>query len=225
MPSARHSASFADRRAAGHALAQRLSALNLPLPRVVLALPRGGVPVAAEVALALHAPLDLLLVRKIGMPWQPELALAAVVEGDPPDIVYDEPVQRGSDVDSAYVQAQVQQQLLEIARQRQTYLRGRPPALVQGCTVIVVDDGIATGTTARAALRALRRRRPAQLVLAVPVAPHDTLQSLGVEADRIVCLASPHRFRSVGEHYVDFDQVEDAQVIAALRAAGPAKAG
>lgn len=210
---------FADRCQAGRALAQRVLDLSLPPPVVVLALPRGGVPVAAEVARALHAPLDLLLVRKIGMPWQPELALAAVVDGDPPDLVYDEPLNARYRVDSDYVEAQMQQQLREIARQRQAYLRGRTPLAVQGCTVVLVDDGIATGTTVRAALKALRRRRPARLVLAVPVAPLDTLQALAAEVDQIVCLASPQPFRAVGEHYRNFDAVEDAEVIGALESA------
>jgi putative phosphoribosyl transferase len=223
MPAEPAPARFADRGAAGRLLGQRLAALKLPPPRVVLALPRGGVPVAAEVARALHAPLDLLLVRKIGMPWQPELALAAVVEGTPPDIVFDEPLRHGADIDRAYVEAQVQLQLREIARQRQAYLNGRAPVAVQGCTVVVVDDGIATGTTVRAALRALRRRQPARLVLAVPVAPRETLRALSAEVECIVCLASPQTFRAVGEHYVDFDQVEDAQVSAALDAAHPTR--
>jgi len=216
---------FADRSEAGRELARRLLQLKLPPPCVVLALPRGGVPVAAEVARALHAPLDLLLVRKIGMPWQPELALAAVVEGDPPDIVYEDPLRHGADADHAYVEAQLKQQLREITRQRQAYLHGRPPVAVQGCTTIVVDDGIATGTTVRAALKALRRRQPARLVLAVPVAPRDTLQALRSEVDQIVCLATPHPFRAVGEHYLCFDQVEDAQVLEALNPAAPAQPG
>jgi putative phosphoribosyl transferase len=215
-------ARFVDRAAAGRALAERLRPLRLSPPCVVLALPRGGVPVAAEVARALKAPLDLLLVRKIGAPWQQELALAAVVEGNPPDIVVDEAVQRSVAVDAHYIDAQAQRQLREIARQRQTYLSGRPGVRVDGCTVIVVDDGIATGTTMRAALKALRRRRPAKLVLAVPVAPRDTLERLRPEVDELVCLATPQPFFAVGEHYVRFDQVDDAEVIAALDAAGPA---
>ena len=213
---------FADRREAGRALARRLAELQLPSPRVVLALPRGGVPVAAEVARALHAPLDLLLVRKIGMPWQPELALAAVVEGDPPDLVYDEPLHHQVEVDRGYVEAQLQRQLQEIARQRRVYLSGRSPVAVQGHTVILVDDGIATGTTVRAALKALRRRQPARLVLAVPVAPRDTLQALAPEVDQIVCLASPQPFQAVGAHYLNFDAVEDAEVVDALAASVPA---
>jgi putative phosphoribosyl transferase len=213
---------FADRAAAGRQLGERLRALALKPPLLVLALPRGGVPVAAAVAQALDAPLDLLLVRKIGAPWQPELALAAVVEGDPPDIVVDEPVRRSLGADSGYIEAQARLQLLEIARQRQAYLSGRAAVPVEGHTVIVVDDGIATGTTVRAALKALRRRHPAALVLAVPVAPRDTLQALRAEVDQLVCLQVPVPFFAVGEHYVRFGQVEDDEVIAAWGAAGPA---
>ncbi len=185
----------------------------------MLALPRGGVPVGAAVAQALQAPLDLLLVRKIGAPWQHELALAAVVEGDPPDIVIDEDVQRGMGAHGDYIEAQAQVQLREIERQRRAYLSGRPAAPVEGSTVIVVDDGIATGTTMRAALKALRRRRPAALVLAVPVAPRDTLEQLRAEVDQVVCLATPYPFFAVGEHYQRFPQVEDDEVIEALDAA------
>jgi putative phosphoribosyl transferase len=213
---------FADRAAAGRELGQRLLALALKPPLLVLALPRGGVPVAAAVAKALQAPLDLLLVRKIGAPWQQELALAAVVEGDPPDIVIDEPVRRGLGADGSYIDAQAQLQLREIARQRRIYLSGRPAVPVEGRTVIVVDDGIATGTTVRAALKALRRRHPAALVLAVPVAPRDTLQSLRAEVDQVVCLQVPTPFFAVGEHYRRFGQVEDEEVIAALGAADQA---
>jgi putative phosphoribosyl transferase len=216
---------FDGRVQAGRLLGQHLSALNLPKPVIVLALPRGGVPVAAEVARALNAPLDLLLVRKIGAPWQRELALAAVVEGNPPDIVVDEDVRRSVSADAPYIEAQAEAQLREIARQRQAYLRGRAPIAVQGCTVIVVDDGVATGTTMRAALKALRRRRPGRLVLAVPVAPRDTLQALTAEVDEVVCLATPHPFFAVGEHYRRFDQVEDDEVIEALDAAGRAAPG
>ena len=216
---------FADRAAAGRLLGQRLHALGLQPPLIVLALPRGGVPVGAEVAQALQAPLDLLLVRKIGAPWQPELALAAVVEGDPPDIVVDASVQRGLGTHTEYIEAQATLQLREIARQRQAYLSGRPAASVQGSTVIVVDDGMATGTTMRAALKALRRRRPAALVLAVPVAPRDTLEQLRGEVDQVVCLETPYPFFAVGEHYLRFPQVEDDEVIAALDAAARARPG
>jgi putative phosphoribosyl transferase len=214
---------FADRAGAGRLLGQRLAALHLTLPLVVLALPRGGVPVGAAVAQALQAPLDLLLVRKIGAPWQSELALAAVVEGEPPVIVVDEAVQRGLGPQDDYIDSQAQLQLREIARQRRAYLSGRPALPLEGRTVVVVDDGIATGTTVRAALKALRRRRPAALVLAVPVAPRATLDQLRSEVDRVVCLSTPQPFFAVGEHYQRFPQVEDDEVIAALDATAGAR--
>jgi putative phosphoribosyl transferase len=210
---------FADRAEAGMLLAERLQRMRLREPILVLALPRGGVPVAAEIARALHAPLDLLLVRKIGAPGEPELAVGAVAEGDPPELVIDAEVQRISGADARYIEATAQRELQEIARRRQRYLRGRAPPQVEGCSVIVVDDGIATGSTMRAALRAIRRRRPAALVLAVPVAAADTLASLSEEADRVVCLAQPSPFRAVGLHYDDFHQVEDDEVLDALQAA------
>jgi putative phosphoribosyl transferase len=212
---------FADRAEAGRALARRLLQLALRPPIVVLALPRGGVPVAAEVARALQAPLDLLLVRKIGVPWQPELAVAAVVDGDQPDIVVDEPVRAMGGIGRDYIEAQAQHELQEIERRRQLYLPGRAPLPVLGATAIVVDDGIATGTTVRAALRALRRRQPKRLVLAVPVAPADTADALAAEVDDIVCLATPSPFHAVGVHYEDFHQVGDEEVLDALRAAAP----
>ncbi len=210
---------FADRSAAGRVLGERLRALHLRPPLIVLALPRGGVPIGAAVARALQAPLDLLLVRKIGAPWQSELALAAVVEGEPPDIVVDEEVQRGMGRHTEYIEAQAQLQLREIARRRRVYLSGRTAAPVQGSTVIVVDDGIATGTTMRAALRALRQRRPAALVLAVPVAPHDTLErhALRGRRDRLPghALSVPRHQRALPH----FHQVEDDEVVEALDAA------
>lgn len=188
-------------------------------PIVVLALPRGGVPIGAEIARALHAPLGLLLVRKIGAPWQPELAVAAVVDGQPPDIVVDDETVALAGVDAAWIAAQAAQQVAEIERRRRVYLRGRAPLEVRGATVIVVDDGVATGTTMRAALKALRRRHPARLVLAVPLAPSDTLAELRAEVDDIVCLAEPQPFHAIGLHYVDFHQLSDDEVLAALEAA------
>lgn len=212
---------FATRAEAGRALARRVVAAAFPPPLVVLALPRGGVPVAAEVARALGAPLDLLLVRKIGAPWQPELAVAAVVDGDPPDIVVDETTSRLTGVDRKYIDEQAAHEMREIERRRGVYLRGRTPVAVAGATVIVVDDGVATGTTIRAAMKALRRRHPARLVLAVPVAPADTLVELQAEADEVICLAQPEPFHAIGLHYDDFHQVSDAEVLAALGSAAP----
>ena len=197
-------------------LAERVLALHLPGPLVVLALPRGGVPIAVLVARALSAPLDLFLVRKIGLPWQPELALAAVVDGEPPELVIDEEVQRSADLEPGYIESEAVKEIREIARRRALYLRGKAPVALTGKTVIVVDDGVATGTTMRAALKALRRRQPAGLVLAVPVAPRETIDTLRPDVDQIVCLAEPDPFYAVGAHYRDFHQVNDAEVLTAL---------
>jgi len=212
---------YPDRAAAGRDLADRLATMHFTAPPVVLALPRGGVPLAAEVARRLQAPLDLLLVRKIGVPWQPELALAAVVEGEPPVLVIDEEVQASVRAGRAELDAAMRDALDEIRRRRALYLAGRAPVPLGGRTAIVVDDGIATGTTVRAALQGLRRRAapPARIVLAVPVAPPDTVERLRAEADEVVCLHRPALFRAVGAHYVDFHQVGDDEVLATLRAA------
>jgi len=207
---------FADRVEAGRLLAQHVARLGLVAP-LVLALPRGGVPVAAEVARALHAPLDVLMVRKIGAPGQRELAVAAVVDGDHPEIVVDEETLRLSGADMRYVQDEAQQELREIERRRALYLRGRAPQPLAGRSLVLIDDGIATGTTVRAALKALRRAQPARLVLAVPVAPADTIEALRGEVDELVCLSQPEFFHAVGVHYRDFRQVEDDEVIDLLR--------
>ena len=209
---------FADREQAARLLAQRLAAMHLAPPIVVLALPRGGVPIGAEVARVLHAGLDLLLVRKIGAPWQHELAVAAVVDGEPPEIVIDEPMLREAGIGRDYIEAEARLALQEIDRRRALYLAGRAPLPLAGATAIVVDDGIATGTTMRAALKALRRKGPRRLVLAVPVAPADACAALRAEVDDLVCLAQPEPFRAIGLHYDDFHQLEDAEVVRALAA-------
>jgi putative phosphoribosyl transferase len=190
---------------------------------VVLALPRGGVPVAAVVARALNAPLELLLVRKIGAPMQPELAVAAVVEGPQPEIVTDAETMAMTGATREYVEREARDELREIARRRERYLRGRPPVAVAGRSAVLVDDGIATGTTVRAALKALRRMKPARLVLAVPVAPPDTVAALRGEVDDLVCLSQPPYFHAVGAHYVDFHQVSDDEVVELLDAAAREK--
>jgi putative phosphoribosyl transferase len=209
---------FADRRDAGRRLAAVLAALGLPDP-VVFALPRGGVVVAAEVAAALRAPLDLVLVRKLGAPGHEELAAGAVVDGEPPTVVRNEDVIRHYRVDDAYLAAETARQLALIERRRRLYLGDRPPVPVAGRTAVVVDDGIATGATVRAALRAVRAQGPRELVLAVPVAPPEALAELRAECDRIVCLESPALFYAVGQFYADFAQVEDEEVVALLVAA------
>jgi putative phosphoribosyl transferase len=209
---------FADRSDAGRQLAKVLAAMQLHDP-VVLALPRGGVPVAVEVARALGAPLDLLLVRKIGAPGQPELAVAAVAEGDGSSLVLDAQTMATSGAAQADVEHQAGLERGEIARRRAAYLGGRAPLPVKGKTAIVVDDGIATGTTVRAALQALHQRRPARVVLAVPVAAPQALAQLRALVDELVCLSQPPAFYAVGAHYDDFRQVSDDEVIAALQAA------
>lgn len=207
---------FADRAEAARFLAQAVAALGLAAPVVVLALPRGGVPIGAELARVLHARLDLLLVRKIGAPWQPELAIAAVIDGAAPDIVFNDEVMALSRLDPDYIETQVLKELHEIHRRRGLYLRGRAPVALRGATVVVVDDGIATGTTLRVALKAVRRQQPARLVVAVPVAPDDVLRSVRAEVDDVVCLATPQPFDAIGRHYRDFHQVSDDEVIDAL---------
>ena len=216
---------FTDRAEAGQLLAQEVAARRWPGRCVVLALPRGGVPIGAAVARALKAPLDLLLVRKIGAPHQPELAVAAVVDGTPPQLVVDETICAAVGVDRAYIDGRMPEHLREIERRRGVYLRGRTPVDVEGATAIVVDDGIATGTTVRAALRALRQRRPQRLVLAVPVAPADTLAALRSEVDELICLQTPEFFHAIGSYYADFHQVSDDEVIAELDALGTRAAG
>lgn len=203
---------FANRKDAGHRLAARLAHYKDRHP-VVLAMPRGGVPVAAEVAAALEAPLDLVLVRKIGVPYQRELAMGAVVDGGAPIVVRNEDVIRMTGVTDEEFAAICERELAEIERRRRVYLGTREPIDVAGRVVIVVDDGIATGATTRAALRGVRQREPAELVLAVPVAPTDTIESLESEADTIVCLESYVDFGAIGYFYKDFSQTTDQEVI------------
>lgn len=206
---------FRDRRDAGAVLADLLARRGFENP-VVLALPRGGTPVGLEIARRLRAPLDLVMVRKIGVPQQPELAAAAVVDGDSPEIVVNEGVARWAGLGRAEIEALARAQLAEIARRRALYLGGRDPVPLAGQTAIVVDDGIATGATMRAALRAVRRRGPGRLVLAVPVAPPATLEALAPDVDEIICPVRPEALGGVGEFYLDFTQVEDGEVVATL---------
>jgi putative phosphoribosyl transferase len=206
---------FRDRTDAGRKLAAALAAYKDKDP-VVLALPRGGVPVAAEVAARLGADLDLALVRKIGVPFEPELAMGAVADGVEPIVVRNEDVIALTRVDEAAFDRVKAVELDEIRARRARYLGDRPRAVVAGRTAIVIDDGIATGATMRAALRTVRARKPARLVLAVPVAATSTLEALGKEADDIVCLESHEPFGAIGFFYEDFRQVSDEAVTAAL---------
>ena len=215
---------FDDRADAGRKLATALAGYKSQRP-VILALPRGGVPVAAEVAAELDAPLDLVLVRKIGVPFQPELAMGAVVDGGSPIVVRNEDVIREAGIDEQEFKAICDRELAEIERRRLRYLGTRERAEIAGRTVIVIDDGIATGATMRAALLAVRARRPRQVVLAVPVAPTSTLEALRADADDVVCLEDHEPFDAIGVFYRDFTQVTDEEVVALLaqHAATPAR--
>jgi len=211
---------FRDRSDAGKKLAAALEGYKNRKP-AILALPRGGVPVAAEVAAALHAPIDLILVRKVGVPFQPELAMGAVVDGGSPIVVRNEEVIRLAHVDEATFKAVCDAELAEIERRRKRYLGRRPPLDVAGRTAIVVDDGIATGATIRAALRATRKRNPERLVLAVPVAPTESLDELRGEADDVVCLEDYELFDAIGFYYRDFRQLADEEVVDILNRCPP----
>jgi putative phosphoribosyl transferase len=207
--------SFQDRTDAGRQLARALAGYKGQQP-VVLALPRGGVSVAAEVATALDAPLDVILVRKIGVPFQPELAMGAVVDGDEPLVVRNEAVIRHAGIGEAAFQAVCDSELAEVERRRQRYLGGRERIEVTGRSAIVIDDGIATGATMRAALRATRLRKPKKLILAVPVAATDSLAVMRREADEIVCIEVHADLGAIGYYYSDFRAVPDEAVIALL---------
>jgi predicted phosphoribosyltransferase len=207
---------FIDRFDAGRGLAQALAKYKGQRP-VVLALPRGGVPVAAEIAIALQAPLDLILVRKLGVPMQPELAMGAVVDGTTPLVVRNDDVIQMAGIEEQEFEAVCSRELAEIERRRQRYLGDRKRVDLADQTAIIVDDGIATGATMRAALRATRQRSPARLVLAVPVAPSDTIAALRQEADDVVCLEDYEAFGAIGLYYSDFRQISDEEVVETLR--------
>ncbi len=213
---------FQDRFEAGKALGEALKAKDLSDP-VVLALPRGGVPVGLEVARALRAPLGLVLVRKIGVPFQPELAAGAVVDGDDPEIVYNDDVIRLARLKESDLKVVADRELQEIERRRKLYFADRGRISPVGRSIIVVDDGLATGATMRAALHGLKRKSPAHVLLAVPVAPADTIEKLRDEADDVVCLAQPASFGAIGLYYANFTQLSDADVIALLHEADAIK--
>lgn len=208
-------AMYRDRSDAGESLARALRETRLDRP-VVLALPRGGVPVALPVARALGAPLDLVLVRKIGVPGQEELAAGAIVDGPPEHLWLNEPLMRGLGLSRADLEPTITARRAELAERRRDWLQGRAPVDLAGRDAIVVDDGIATGATMRTALTALRERGPARVILAVPVAAADTLDELRPLADRVVCPLVPAHFHAVGLHYRNFGQVSGDAVRRAM---------
>jgi putative phosphoribosyl transferase len=206
---------FHDREEAGRRLSDALASLKGE-DAVVFALPRGGVPVAAPVAEALRAPLDLVLVRKIGVPYQPELAMGAVADGGTPVVVRNEDVVALAGVSESRFATACAEQCAELDRRRRLYLEGRLRTEAKGRIAIVIDDGVATGATTRAALRAVRARAPRKLILAVPVAPTEPLDDLRAECDQILCLETYDDFMGVGCYYADFHQIEDDEVMALL---------
>ena len=206
---------FENRQDAGRQLARKLRERNFDNP-VVLALPRGGVPVAYEVANALGVPMDLLFVKKIGAPGWPEYGIGAVVDGANPQIVLTEEIVRQLRPSPEYIEAEMQRQLKEIARRRLIYLGDRQPIDLKDRTVIIVDDGIATGGTVKAALKGVRKNQPRKIILAVPVAPRDTLEELSDQCDEIICLYTPTPFGAVGSFYRDFGQTGDSEVISLM---------
>lgn len=211
---------FSDRTDAGRQLAQALAPYSKRQDIVVLALPRGGVPVAAVVAKELEAPLDVLIVRKVGLPNNPELAMGAVASGDVE--IVNERVTKSWGIGRQEFTEIAQQELKEMARREELYRRGRPPLSVGGKLVILVDDGIATGSTVKAGVEAVKRLGASSVAIAVPVAAESTVRELRAVADEVICVDTPADFRSVGAHYRDFAQTSDTEVCELLTAASKA---
>lgn len=212
------SSCFSNRSEAGRELARELGRKVLDRPFVV-ALPRGGVPVALEIARALGAPLELVFVRKIGVPGQQELAAAAVVDGGEAEMVLNAEVLAEFGLNEESLDRMKAAALAEIERRRQVYATGHPPRPMGGRTLILVDDGLATGASMKAAVIALRRKNPKAIVVAVPVAPPEAVHQLLALADDVVCLRQPDSFKALGYHYDDFHQLSDAEVNELLRTA------
>jgi predicted phosphoribosyltransferase len=201
---------FRDRTDAGRQLAERLQHYEAATDAIVLALPRGGVPVASEIASRLRLPLDVFVVRKLGLPGQPELAMGAIASGG--IRVLNEEVLRAMPNPAATVAAVTAEEAREVERRDRDYRQGRPPPELNGRLVILVDDGLATGATMLAAIAALRKKNPAKIVVAVPVCPPDTLEEVKRAADEALTLFAPEWFRGVGQFYEDFAQLDDETV-------------
>jgi putative phosphoribosyl transferase len=201
---------FPDRAEAGRFLATKLSKYSGRDDVIVLGLPRGGVPVAYEVARALRVPLDVFIVRKLGVPGFEELAVGAIASGGVR--VLNEDVARALPNANEIIEAVTKRETAELERREQEYRDGRPAPDLQGKTVILIDDGLATGATMRAAVKALRQRGAAKIVVAVPVGPPDTCREFEDEADEVVCASAPEFFQAVGQYYEDFSQTSDEEV-------------
>lgn len=215
---------FADRRDAGRALAEALRPHLGEHPErvLVLGLPRGGVVVAAEVAVAVQAPLDVLVVRKLGLPWQPELAMGAIAAvGDVVETVRTEAVLAASRVGAEAFEEVRAEELAELRRREAAYRGNRPAVRVRDRSVVLVDDGLATGSTMRAAVAALRRQHPVRIVVAAPVGSPAACAGLAADVDDVVCLVAPPNFRAVGQGYADFAPTSDDEVRDALRRVPP----
>jgi predicted phosphoribosyltransferase len=208
------SAPFADRRAAGVELAARLAHYGRRTDVLVLALPRGGVPVGHELAKALDAPLDVLLVRKLGVPGQRELAMGAIASGGVR--VLNDDIVRWYDIPDSVIDAVAVEEQAEIERQEHAFRGEKPPLEIHNRVVILVDDGLATGSTLRAAVQAVRRLAPARVVVAVPVGAPESCREMGKVADEVVCARTPEHFTAVGMWYKDFSQTTDQEVAALL---------
>jgi len=209
---------FKDRYHAGQKLAERLEPYRAQQP-LVLALPRGGVEVAAEIARSLDAELDVLVVRKLGAPHQPELAVGAIVDGRSPRAVVDRALCDSIGISPEQIEAIKQREGRELSRREAAFRGDRDPPVMRGRTVILVDDGVATGATVRAAILAIRDAEPAKLVLAVPVAPPRTAGDLSTRVDEAVFLQTPEEFLAVGQFYKDFEQTTDERVVELLEPA------
>jgi putative phosphoribosyl transferase len=208
---------FHDRHEAGQLLAARLGHLKGKKEVLVLGVPRGGVVIGYEIAQALKVPLDVYIARKIGAPYNPELAIGAVASDG--TLVLDEQLARQVDAQADYIEREVKKQREEIARRLAAYRGDRPIEKMEGRTIILADDGVATGSTLLVAIRALRAQQPARLILAIPVGPPPAVARLGAEVDEVVCLAEPPVFWAVGAFYEDFSQTSDQEVVELLQAA------
>ncbi|MBZ5635618.1 MAG: phosphoribosyltransferase [Acidobacteriia bacterium] len=201
---------FADRAEAGRLLAAELAMLKLPASVIVLALPRGGLPVGLEVAKKLQAPLDVVIVRKLGVPWQPELAMGAIASGSVE--ILDQDLIRALGISRHEIDAVIAKERAEVERRERLYRKGRPALDLRGKTVLLVDDGLATGSTMLVAARYVRSLKPARMLIVVPVGSVQACERLKTEADDCICLATPEPFVAVGDWYADFPQVNDSEV-------------